>query len=238
LDSPSTKIIQWNLPSLNKDHPMKTQQSTSNKNWPPSTKIIQWNLTLSQQRSSNENLHSLNKGWSLLMEGKFSLDDLSWGRVSFHWMIFVEGVWVLLDDICWWTGSFIGWSLLSSNEIHLPSTKIIQSNSHSLNKDHPMKTYPPSTKIMQRKLTFPQQRSSNETPRPSTNIIQFYWMIFVDGRGVSLDDLCWGRVSFHWMIFVEGVWVWLDDICWERRSFVGWSLLREGKFSLDDICCK
>ena len=50
---PLTKIIQWNLPSLNKDHPMKM--------YPPSTKIIQWKLTLPQQRSSNENLPFLNK---------------------------------------------------------------------------------------------------------------------------------------------------------------------------------
>ena len=68
-------------------------------------------------------------------------------------------------------------------KLALPEQGSSNENLHSLNKDHPIKTYPPSTKSSMT-LTLPQQRSSNEnlpslnkdhqmkTYTPSTKIIQ------------------------------------------------------------------
>jgi hypothetical protein len=147
-----------NSPSLNKDHPTKT--------CPSSTKIIQWKLTLPQQRSPNENLPSLNKanpficwerrsfiGWSLLREGKFSLDDICWGRGS------LNGLALLREDHPMKTypssTKIIQWNSHSLNKYHpikltLPQQRSSNENLPPLNKDHPKKTYPPSTKIIQR----------------------------------------------------------------------------------------
>jgi hypothetical protein len=194
----------------------------------------------------------------IFVEGGWaSLGDFYCGRASFHWMIFVEGGEV-----------FVGWSLLRECKfslvqwkLTLPQQRASNESLPFLNKDHPMKTYPPSKKIIQWNLTLPQQRSSNEnlpsfnkdhpmkTQQSSSNrnlpslnkdhpmkiYIPSTKTLLRNGR-FSLDDLCWGGARFHWMIFVEAVWVSLDDLCWGRVSF-HWMIFVEGGWvSLDDIC--
>jgi LAS superfamily LD-carboxypeptidase LdcB len=80
--------------SLNKDHPMKTQQSSSNKNLPSLSKDHPMQLTLPQQISSNENLPSLNKDHPMKM---YPPSTKIIQRVSFYWMNFAE---FSLDDLC------------------------------------------------------------------------------------------------------------------------------------------
>jgi hypothetical protein len=64
-------MIFENLPSFNKDHPMK--------------------LTLPQQRSSSENVSSLNKDHPMKTHPPYWMIFVE-GELSFHWMIFVEAV--------------------------------------------------------------------------------------------------------------------------------------------------